>query len=144
MTAQVQQLIDTPVEEISASDAATELAPDTSEPAETLTARPAGVPEKFWDREAGAIRTDALLKSYVELERKLGSRLVVTPSRLSVQRRISSSMLLRWRRSALVFKIVDQRTRHSFCRTDGAPVPAGHKAIWTPPSTGFLARFELG
>ena len=34
---------------------------------------PPGVPEKFWDREAGAIRTDALLKSYVELERKLGS-----------------------------------------------------------------------
>lgn len=29
------------------------------------------VPEKFWDAEAGAVRVDALLKSYLELERKL-------------------------------------------------------------------------
>ena len=35
--------------------------------------RPADVPAKFWDDEAGAVRIDALLKSYVELERKLGS-----------------------------------------------------------------------
>lgn len=34
--------------------------------------RPADVPEKFWDAEAGCIRTDALLRSYVELERRLG------------------------------------------------------------------------
>jgi hypothetical protein len=36
-------------------------------------ARPAGVPEKFWNPEVGTIRTEALLKSYLELERKLGS-----------------------------------------------------------------------
>jgi hypothetical protein len=35
--------------------------------------RPAGVPEKFWSAEDGAVRTDALLKSYLELERKLGT-----------------------------------------------------------------------
>jgi hypothetical protein len=35
--------------------------------------RPSGVPEKFWDAEAGCVRTDALLKSYLEIERKLGS-----------------------------------------------------------------------
>jgi hypothetical protein len=35
--------------------------------------RPAGVPEKFWDPQAGTLRTEALLKSYLELERKLGS-----------------------------------------------------------------------
>jgi Phage T7 capsid assembly protein len=35
--------------------------------------RPAGVPEKFWDGEAGCVRTDALLKSYLEIERKVGS-----------------------------------------------------------------------
>jgi hypothetical protein len=34
--------------------------------------RPSGVPEKFWNAETGAIRTEALLKSYLELERKLG------------------------------------------------------------------------
>jgi hypothetical protein len=39
--------------------------------------RPAGVPEKFWDGEAGAVRTDALLKSYLEIERKLGSMIAL-------------------------------------------------------------------
>ncbi|HEX6143362.1 MAG TPA: hypothetical protein VFZ01_11620 [Geminicoccaceae bacterium] len=41
--------------------------------------RPEGVPEKFWDAEAGLVRTEALLKSYRELERKLG-RMVPLPS----------------------------------------------------------------
>lgn len=44
----------------------------TTEPA-PVAERPADLPEKFWDRDAGAIRVDALVKSYVELERKLGS-----------------------------------------------------------------------
>jgi hypothetical protein len=35
--------------------------------------RPAGVPEKFWDSKAGCVRTEALLKSYLEIERKVGS-----------------------------------------------------------------------
>jgi hypothetical protein len=35
--------------------------------------RPANVPEKFWDGASGCVRTDALLKSYLEIERKLGS-----------------------------------------------------------------------
>lgn len=43
------------------------------------TPRPDGVPEKFWDANEGKLRTDALLKSYVELERKLGS-MVALPS----------------------------------------------------------------
>ncbi|WP_137125558.1 capsid assembly protein [Roseomonas sp. HF4] len=37
-------------------------------------ARPEEVPEKFWDEEAAAIRVDALLKSYRELERRLSQR----------------------------------------------------------------------
>jgi hypothetical protein len=73
MTEQVQQLIDPSAEDVSASDAAPEPTPDISEPADAPAGRPASVPEKFWDRDAGTIRTDALLKSYVELERKLGS-----------------------------------------------------------------------
>ena len=38
-----------------------------------MTARPTDVPEKFWDAASGTLRTDALLKSYLQLERKLGS-----------------------------------------------------------------------
>ncbi|MFO1145634.1 MAG: hypothetical protein U1E33_03325 [Rhodospirillales bacterium] len=36
--------------------------------------RPAGLPDKFWDDRSGQVRLDALIKSYVELERKLGSQ----------------------------------------------------------------------
>ena len=35
--------------------------------------RPADVPEKFWDSDTGVVRTETLLKSYLELERKLGT-----------------------------------------------------------------------
>lgn len=38
-----------------------------------IAERPSDVPEKFWDTERGQIRTDALVKSYLELERKLGN-----------------------------------------------------------------------
>jgi hypothetical protein len=40
--------------------------------------RPDHIPEKFWDAEAGTVRTEALARSYVELERKLG-RMVPLP-----------------------------------------------------------------
>lgn len=43
-------------------------------PSANAKARPADVPEKFWDAEAGALRVDALLKSYRELERRLSQR----------------------------------------------------------------------
>jgi len=51
-----------------------ELAGDPETSAEAIE-RPAEVPEKFWDVETGCIRTDALLRSYVELERRLGRSL---------------------------------------------------------------------
>jgi hypothetical protein len=41
-------------------------------PAKAAGARPEGVPEKFWDAEKGALDVAGLLKSYAELERKLG------------------------------------------------------------------------
>lgn len=48
-----------------------------------LPERPEHVPEKFWDAEAGIVRTEALARSYVELERKLG-RMVPLPDEASV------------------------------------------------------------
>jgi hypothetical protein len=80
MSEELQYSVHAPVGEISASDPAADAAPDTdAPPAPQPEGRPAGVPEKFWDHEAGAVRTEALLKSYVELERKLGS-MVPLPS----------------------------------------------------------------
>jgi hypothetical protein len=54
---------------------AAELDLDAAQPPKPL--RPAGVPEKFWDGEAGCVRTEALLKSYLEIERKLGSMIAL-------------------------------------------------------------------
>lgn len=36
--------------------------------------RPPFVPEKFWDPETNSVRTEALAKSYAELERRFGGR----------------------------------------------------------------------
>jgi len=41
----------------------------------STNARPAEVPEKFWDTERGELRIDALLKSYRELERRMSQRM---------------------------------------------------------------------
>jgi hypothetical protein len=37
--------------------------------------KPADVPGKFWDAASGSLRVDALLKSYLELERRLSQRM---------------------------------------------------------------------
>jgi len=39
-----------------------------------VAGRPPEVPEKFWDAERGMIRVEALLKSYLALERRLSQR----------------------------------------------------------------------
>jgi hypothetical protein len=39
----------------------------------TVGNRPALLPDKFWDEKAGVVRLDALLKSYLDLERKFSS-----------------------------------------------------------------------
>jgi len=50
------------------------LDPATDAAVAGATARPGDVPEKFWDPATGAIRVEALLKSYRELERRLSQR----------------------------------------------------------------------
>lgn len=55
-----------------------EPAPEATAPDVSLTATaacPEGVPEKFWDAESGTLRTESLLRSYLELERRLGRSL---------------------------------------------------------------------
>jgi hypothetical protein len=51
---------------------ATETPGGADAPAEARPAKPDAVPDKFWDEAAGAVRVEALAKSYGELERKLG------------------------------------------------------------------------
>ncbi|MGH6943927.1 MAG: hypothetical protein ACREH6_06885, partial [Geminicoccaceae bacterium] len=56
-----------------AEEAPTALPTERVASSDERPSRPGVVPEKFWDAAAGTLRTEALLKSYVELERKLGS-----------------------------------------------------------------------
>jgi hypothetical protein len=73
MSEQLEQSTAAVAEETAMNELTTEASPDLVQQIQEPPHRPAGVPDKFWDRESGQIRTDALLKSYVELERKLGS-----------------------------------------------------------------------
>lgn len=70
-----QQLQTAPavVEADQGDDAADPTASATLAVANGKPSRPVGVPEKFWNPDRGTVRTEALLKSYIELERKLGS-----------------------------------------------------------------------
>jgi len=43
-------------------------------PSAKPAARPAGIPAKFWDPAKGALRTEALLQAYLELERRVSAR----------------------------------------------------------------------
>jgi len=60
-------------EAVPAVESHLDAAADPASTPEPMSPRPAGVPEKFWDGAAGTVRTEALLKSYLEIERKLGS-----------------------------------------------------------------------
>ena len=52
------------------------------------SARPDDVPEKFWDEETGALRVEALLKSYRELEKRLSQRLAPPSAEAPEEERI--------------------------------------------------------
>ncbi len=47
--------------------------PEPDNPPQSASDRPSGLPEKFWDAEQGAVRTDALVKSYMSLEQRFGA-----------------------------------------------------------------------
>lgn len=47
------------------------LTPEIEMAAPTSSGKPTNVPDKFWDGESGKIRVEALLGSYLELEKKL-------------------------------------------------------------------------
>jgi hypothetical protein len=66
---------------------------DAATEAAGTSTRPAEIPEKFWDEAKGALRVDALLKSYMELERRLSQRFAPPGDDAPEEDR------LRWRRA---------------------------------------------
>ncbi|NBB69222.1 MAG: hypothetical protein GVY33_02700 [Alphaproteobacteria bacterium] len=74
--------VDPNVDQAFAAATETAAADEVTEPAAApeATPRPDGVPAKFWDPDAGQLRTEALLKSYLELERRLGAEPAPAPA----------------------------------------------------------------
>lgn len=52
--------------------------------------RPADIPAKFWNPEEGAVRIEALVKSYNELERKLGAPRPDAPAAAAVEEPVAA------------------------------------------------------
>jgi len=46
--------------------------PETPTPETSVDDRPGGLPDKFWDEEQSSVRTEALVKSYLGLEKRFG------------------------------------------------------------------------
>lgn len=92
-------------------------------------ARPDDVPDKFWDTEAGALRVEALLKSYRELERRQSQRLAPPGHDAPEEDR------LRFRRAIGVPDAPEGyaiEARHELCCADPAINARLHEAGFTP------------
>ncbi|MBP0446645.1 hypothetical protein J8J14_17865 [Roseomonas sp. SSH11] len=92
-------------------------------------ARPEDVPEKFWDAERGALRVEALLKSYRELERKLSARFAPPGDDAPEEER------LRFRRAIGVPDSAEEycvEPRHALVGPDVEVNAAFHRAGFTP------------
>ena len=81
-----------------------------------MAVRPDEVPEKFWDAERGAIRVEALLKSYRELERKLSARFAPPGADAPEEER------LRFRRAMGVPDTADGLVVAAEARADAGPI----------------------
>jgi hypothetical protein len=104
----------------------TALADDGADPSGT---RPTDVPEKFWDEEAGAVRVDALLKSYRELEKRLSQRLAPPAPDAPEEDRI------RFRRAIGVPDAPEDyviESKHELCCADAGVNQRLHEAGFTP------------
>lgn len=103
---------------------------DLLEAAQTdAPARPDNVPEKFWDSASGTLRVDALLKSYLELERRQSQRMAPPAADAPEEER------LRFRRAIGVPDAPDGyaiRSPHELCCADPAINARLHEAGFTP------------
>jgi len=98
-------------------------------PEDAVPARPEDVPEKFWDAGRGVLRTEALLKSYRELERKLSARFAPPGEDAPEEER------LRFRRAIGVPDTAEEyavEPRHELVGPDPEVNAVLHRAGFTP------------
>jgi hypothetical protein len=106
-------------------DNATTPAENTQKP----SARPAEIPEKFWDADKGEIRVEALLKSYRELERRLSKTLPLPEGDADEESRARILRALGWPDSADGY-VIEQR--HPLTGPDPEINRQLHAAGFTP------------
>lgn len=97
--------------------------------------RPEEVPEKFWDTELGAIRVEALLKSYRELEKRLSQRIAPPGEDAPEEERI------RFRRAIGVPDAPDGyaiEAKHELCCVDEAINARLHQAGFSQPQAQLV------
>ncbi|CAA7617636.1 hypothetical protein [Magnetospirillum sp. UT-4] len=100
---------------------------DSLEPAGA--GRPEGVPEKFWDANTGRIRTDALMRAYLDLEQRM-HRMVRVPGPDSNDDEVAG-----FRRAMGIPEAPDGYTinhRHELFASDGEINQRLHEAGFTP------------
>jgi hypothetical protein len=99
------------------------------EDGQAVAPRPPGVPEKFWDPATGTLRVDALLKSYLELERGASRRIAPPASDANEEDKA------RWRKLLGVPETPDGYEicpRHEMCGPDPEVNAKLHQAGFTP------------
>lgn len=92
-------------------------------------ARPDDIPEKFWDAEQGTVRIEALLKSYLALEKRLSERAGPPGADAPEEEQ------LRFRRAMGVPDLPDGysiESKHALCGPDAAVNSKLHAAGFTP------------
>lgn len=87
------------------------------------------VPEKFRDPETGEVRVDALLKSYLELEKRLSKSLPVPEGDDDAEARVKLQRALGWPDSADGYQV---EQRHPLAGPDPEINQALHQAGFTP------------
>jgi hypothetical protein len=92
------------------------------------SARPADIPEKFWDAERGEIRVDALLKSYRELEKRLSRSVALPEGEADEETRGRLLRALGWPESPDAYQVTP---KHALTGPDAEINAALHQAGFT-------------
>lgn len=93
--------------------------PQAATPA-AVPVKPEGIPEKFWDAEKGVVRTEDLLKSYQELEKKQTTPAATDPTKAAPVTPDPATATQADAQEALASKGLDMSTFSSEFQTNGA------------------------
>lgn len=102
---------------------------DSLEPHPADMGRPDHVPEKFWDPQAGSVRTEALLRAYADLERRMHSMVKVPGDGCSDEELCAFRRALGIPDSPDGYQI---QVRHELLTSDGEVNRRLHDAGFTP------------